>query len=152
MLTFFQTVFRYQHVCVPCNYTPWCLWHRRHKKHVVQLRVSYPYKHPISRFRLSSQSFALVNAVFSASAFFYIEKVGRRTLLLSSLIGMFPFLLLTGHYMDAHVPPNLGAVIPLVLIYVAIYSPGAGVSFARLSKHLQLIRLTLIGHSIHVRL
>lgn len=26
-------------------------------------------------------------------------------------------------------PPHLGAVIPLVLIFVAIYSPGAGVSF-----------------------
>jgi hypothetical protein len=39
---------------------------------------------------------------------------------------MIPFLLLTGYFLD--VGNKTGAVVALVIIYTAIYSPGAGVS------------------------
>ena len=75
--------------------------------------------------------FALTNAIFSSSAYFIINRLGRRTLLLSSLILMFPFLLLTGHFLDVEDSQSSPhqAVIPLMVIYTALYSPGAGVSF-----------------------
>jgi hypothetical protein len=43
---------------------------------------------------------------------------------------MLPLLILTGHYLDAidSGSSNVSVVILLVIIYVAIYSPGAGVS------------------------
>lgn len=39
---------------------------------------------------------------------------------------MLPFLLLTGHYLDTS---STGAAVTLIIIYAALYSPGAGVSF-----------------------
>lgn len=61
-------------------------------------------------------------------AYFLIDRLGRRTLLLSSLVLMLPFLLLTGHYLDLN---KDGTAIALFIIYTAVYSPGAGVSQSR---------------------
>ncbi|KAE9978325.1 hypothetical protein EG328_001499 [Venturia inaequalis] len=84
---------------------------------------------PDSRNSWFNFGFAGVNAIASGLTYFLIDRFGRRTLLLTSLALMFPFLLACGFAMDANGngPPHLGAVIPLVLIFVAIYSPGAGV-------------------------
>ncbi|KAF4630834.1 hypothetical protein G7Y89_g7299 [Cudoniella acicularis] len=73
--------------------------------------------------------FTAANVLFSASAYLLIDKWGRRTLLLSSLTLMFPFLLLTGHFLDMDINgvPPLASVIPLLILYTALYSPGAGV-------------------------
>jgi hypothetical protein len=70
-------------------------------------------------------SIGAVNAFFSGVAYFLIDGLGRRTLLLSSLVIMLPFLLLEGHLLDNH--NETGALI-VILIYFAAYSPGAGVS------------------------
>jgi hypothetical protein len=78
--------------------------------------------------------------VASMATFWFLEcrgerrdKFGRRSLLLTSQILMFPFLLLTGHYMegtwvDGKRQTNLASVVPLVIIFTLVYSPGAGVS------------------------
>ncbi|KAH0271671.1 MFS general substrate transporter, partial [Aureobasidium melanogenum] len=68
--------------------------------------------------------FAASNAVFSPFAYFLIDRIGRRALLLTSLFSMLPFLLLTGRYLDVR---NTGAAVTLIIIYTALYSPGAGV-------------------------
>ncbi|KAG9514313.1 MFS general substrate transporter, partial [Aureobasidium melanogenum] len=68
--------------------------------------------------------FAASNAIFSPLAYFLIDRIGRRALLLTSLLSMLPFLLLTGHYLDTD---STGAAITLIIIYTALYSPGAGV-------------------------
>lgn len=59
-----------------------------------------------------------------------INRFGRRTLIIWSLVLMFPLLLLTGHYLDIREngTPPLHTVIALVIIHSAVYSPGAGVS------------------------
>jgi len=74
-------------------------------------------------------SFGLTNAVFSALTYFIINELGRRTLLLWSLGLMFPFLIATGHFLNVrnNGSPPVAPVMALVLIYTAIYSPGAGV-------------------------
>ena len=74
---------------------------------------------------MSCSRFAAGNAVFSPLAYFLIDRLGRRTLLLSSLLSMFPFLLLIGYLLDVDQDE---AAIVLFIIYTALYSPGAGVS------------------------
>ena len=66
-------------------------------------------------------------------AFLIIDRLGRRTLLLSSLILMFPFLLGTSRWLDTdHF--KAGEVISgvLIVIYTALYSFGAGVGFPQI--------------------
>jgi Sugar (and other) transporter len=76
--------------------------------------------------------FGATNAVASGLAYLVINRFGRRSLLLLSLVSMFPFLLLTGHFLDQN---STGSehqewvIALLVMIYTALYSPGAGVSF-----------------------
>jgi hypothetical protein len=75
-------------------------------------------------------NFGLINAVFSGLAYFIINELSRRILLLWSLGLIFPFLIATGHFLNVR-NNGLSPVAPvmaLVLIYTAIYSPGAGVS------------------------
>ncbi|KAH0031911.1 MFS general substrate transporter, partial [Aureobasidium melanogenum] len=68
--------------------------------------------------------FAASNAVFSPLAYFLIDRIGRRALLLTSLFSMLPFLILTGHFLD---DKNTHAAVAFIIIYTALYSPGAGV-------------------------
>ena len=80
-------------------------------------------------------SFGATNAVTSASAFFIINKLGRRSLLLLSLVSMFPFLLLAGHFLDqgsTESEHQEWVIAVLVMIYTALYSPGAGVGFSQI--------------------
>lgn len=74
--------------------------------------------------------FTAVNAVASGLTYFLIDRLGRRTLLLTSLVLMFPLLLGCGYAMDAYHSHTTGsgAVIVIVMIFAAVYSPGAGVS------------------------
>lgn len=88
--------------------------------------------HTIIWLTSSLTRFTATNAIFSAAAFFIIhllkERIaGRRSLLLWSLIIMFPLLLLTGYFLD-HQKNDSNSVIALVIVYTAVYSPGAGVS------------------------
>ncbi|KAH6672832.1 putative sugar transporter [Halenospora varia] len=68
---------------------------------------------------------ALTNVIFSATAYILVDRLGRRTLLISSLALMFPFLLLCGHYLDVE-GVTWRTLVPLLVVYTAIYSPGAG--------------------------
>jgi MFS family permease len=66
---------------------------------------------------------------FSPVAYWYIDRKGRRFLLLVSLVLMVPLLLATGF--SSHIPKEPGrsrAVAAFLIIYTAVYSPGAGVS------------------------
>ena len=75
--------------------------------------------------------FGGTNTIFSALAYFLINKLGRRTLISSSLGPMFPFLIATGFVLNVTKNESSSTeVIVLVLIYTAIYSPDAGVGHA----------------------
>lgn len=73
--------------------------------------------------------FGIVNTVFSAAAYFLIQPLGRRTLLLASLAAMLPPLIAFARLADSS-QMDASRVVPVafVLIYTACYSPGAGVS------------------------
>ena len=80
-------------------------------------------------------AFGVVNFVFSCVAFFLVETDhfeifgrfrGRRFLLLFSLIAGGVLLLITGlvSTISAENPHREGAIIAMILIYTAVYSPG----------------------------
>lgn len=87
-------------------------------------QVSQAQRHLLDQVLLSR--FAASNAVFSPFAYFLIDRIGRRALLLTSLLSMLPFLILTGHFLDNK---NTHAAVAFIIIYTALYSPGAGVSW-----------------------
>ncbi|KAJ1322959.1 MFS transporter SP family solute carrier family 2 (myo-inositol transporter) member 13 [Microdochium nivale] len=69
--------------------------------------------------------FAAINVAFSAAAYFLIDPLGRRTLLLVSLTLMLPPLVA----LAAHLGREGGRMgsLSCILVYAAVYSPGAGV-------------------------
>lgn len=75
-----------------------------------------------------SFGFAASNALFSPLAYWIVDRKGRRSLLLASLIAMVPLLLATAFAFKIHEPTAKKVVVEIfVIIYTAAYSPGAGV-------------------------
>ena len=75
-----------------------------------------------------SFGFAAANTVFSPMAYKYVDEKGRRFLLLGSLLVMVPLLFITGFFFKLDNLTAQNAVVEFfVIIYTAIYSPGAGV-------------------------
>lgn len=65
--------------------------------------------------------FAVVNVAFSAVAYYLIDPLGRRTLLLASLALMLPPLVALVFRLGSE------SSLACILAHAAVYSPGAGV-------------------------
>jgi MFS family permease len=66
--------------------------------------------------------------VFAIPALYTIDKLGRRTLLISTFPNMFWTLLATGmsFYIPEGEPARLGLIALFIFLFVAFYSPGEG--------------------------
>lgn len=70
-----------------------------------------------------SLGFAATGAIFSPVAYFFIDTKGRRWLLLTSLLLMFPLLLATGF---SFLSSSIAVREVFLILYYAAYCPGAG--------------------------
>ena len=77
---------------------------------------------------LVSWGFGLTMFVFAIPALYTIDKLGRRTLLISTFPNMCWTLLATGmsFYVSEGSPARLGLIALFIFIFVAFYSPGEG--------------------------
>ncbi|KAL8679448.1 MAG: hypothetical protein Q9186_004278 [Xanthomendoza sp. 1 TL-2023] len=73
--------------------------------------------------------FGIANFLSSMIAYRYIDRKGRRWLLMSSLVAIFPFLLATAlsFLAEAGTPQQSGLIAFFLIVYTIAYSPGAGV-------------------------
>jgi MFS family permease len=69
----------------------------------------------------------VINFIFAWPAFFYIDKYGRRPLLLTTVPLMFLFLLIAGLCtMISDKQVAVGVVVGFLYLFVVVYSPGMG--------------------------
>jgi len=77
---------------------------------------------------LVSWGFGMTMFVFAFPALYTIDRLGRRTLLLSAFPNMFWTLLATGmsFYIPSESTAHLGLIALFIFLFVAFYSPGEG--------------------------